>query len=122
MKCGFDYKLLSMYGDGTLAREHLSLVETHISKCDTCRRAVEEMKVIGRALGSLPRAVASGALIDRIIAASESRTKSTAWDLIKCTFSAVWSVGMNGFKIEDDREKSLRIELPAWVARWVLFV
>ena len=122
MNCELDHELLSMYADGALNRELLSHVETHISKCEVCRRAVEDIRIIGEALGSLPREAASSELIERIIAESERTTRRTAWDSIKCTISAVWTVGMNGFKIEDDRERSLRRELPVWVARWVLFV
>ena len=122
MNCEFDQKILSMYADGALNRELLSHVETHISGCEACRREVEDIRVIGKALGSLPREAASSELIGRIIAESEITTRRTAWDTIKRTISAVWTVGMNGFQIEDDREKSLRRELPGWVARWVLFV
>ncbi len=122
MNCGFDRELLSLYADGALKRERVLYVETHIFDCEECRQALEVMRHLGKALNSLLREGAPPELIERILAEAEGKERQTAWDAVRWTVSAVWTVAMDGFRIGDDREELLRKESPEWVARWVLFV
>lgn len=122
MSCGFDREMLSLYADGMLERERLLQVEDHLSGCVECQGVFAGIRAIGKALGSLPRESASRSLIERIIAETEGKTRYATWDVLKRTVGTVWAVMMDGFRIEDDQEEALRIELPTWVARWVLFV
>jgi len=122
MNCGFDRELLSLYADGVLKRDLLLHVETHISECQECRRALEDMRELGKALNSLPREAAPHALVERILAEAKGTVRQTARDAVRQTVSAVWTVAMHGFRIEDEQEELVRRELPEWVVRWVLFV
>src|SRR5437870_779508 len=108
MNCGFDNELLSMYADHALKRVDALQVETHISECEECRDALEEIQEIGKSIHFLPRENAPHSLIERIIAEAGGKVNRTAWNAVKWSLIAVWTVAMNGFRIEDDREELLR--------------
>ena len=122
MKCGFDRELLSLYADGALSPERLSHLETHISECEECRRALEIMRDMWNALASLPRERAPDELIGRILSETGAATHRTAWTSVRWTAGSMWTAAIHGFRIEDERAEFLRKELPGWVARWVMFV
>ena len=122
MSCGFDRELLSVYADGILEPERASQVEVHLSGCRECRRELEVLRGLGRALTSLPREQASSELLARILFQAEGRAHRTVLGVALRTAGAVWSVAMNKFNVEDEWAKSLRAELPEWVLRWVLYV
>jgi len=122
MNCTFDRGLLSLYADGALDHERVQEVAIHLSGCEECRRALEVVWGIGKALSTLPRERAPHGLIDRIVAKAEGTVRRTAWNSVSRSVGAVWTTAMNGFQIEDEKENVLQKELPGWVARWVLFV
>jgi len=92
MSCGFDRELLSVYADGILEPERASQVEVHLSGCRECRRELEVLRGLGRALTSLPREQASSELLARILFQAEGRAHRTVLGVALRTAGAVWSV------------------------------
>jgi len=66
MNCGFNQERLSMYADGALSRTGIYQVENHLAECEECRHALEDLKIIGKVLHSLPRERAPREIIELI--------------------------------------------------------
>ncbi len=122
MKCDFDQELVRLYADGVLKGGNVRHIEEHVSQCEQCRQELTSIHTIGRVISALPRERASDELISSILARVEVGGHGSIWDTVGETARIMWSVAMNGFKIEDNREGPLRRRLPEWVVRWVLFV
>lgn len=68
MKCTKVKKMFSSLLDNELQKEVRVDVESHLGRCEMCRRDLEELKEIKTLLTSLPTPVMPGYLTSRIVA------------------------------------------------------
>ena len=61
-----DERTLNRFADGVLPERHRTHVRSHLHACETCRRHVQEIRVLSAALYSLPRPRPPAELAGRI--------------------------------------------------------
>jgi anti-sigma factor ChrR (cupin superfamily) len=122
MHCGFDQKMLTLYADGELERGRVHDVAFHLMYCEECRRELKFVWTLGEAVRTLPHERAPQPLLDRVMSAYALKARRSWGKGTRTTVGAVISVALRGCRIDEERESDLRRELPAWVARWVMYV